>query len=314
MEERIIDDEYGRGIRLKKTKDGYVDVTDELAEKDEEGQEVDEMSFEFPMFDGEEDDEDLVGLSPEEAAALRKQKAEAAEKRRAEYEQACAEAEELLGAEDYDGAEKKFEEALLLDGIATVASVGYWRAKTKNFSDPDVLISEYADSGLESLEYDLGLDATDIIKRDYKESFERRVAELSEEEAPLTEIVEGKQSNRRSVLMSRLGVWTTVFGVCLLATVALIVLTVVFGLKIPTTRDNEHIPHTIVFGVLSLIMFVVLLVFTKKFLDAVRMNLRNERLSSTEEGERLETIRAYKSLYLSLLEVSEEPAEEESKE
>ena len=33
MEERIIDDEYGRGIRLKKTKDGYVDVTDELAEK-----------------------------------------------------------------------------------------------------------------------------------------------------------------------------------------------------------------------------------------------------------------------------------------
>ena len=33
MEERIIDDEYARGIRLKKTKDGYVDVTDELAEE-----------------------------------------------------------------------------------------------------------------------------------------------------------------------------------------------------------------------------------------------------------------------------------------
>ena len=33
MEERIIDDEYGRGIRLKKTKDGYVDVTDELTEE-----------------------------------------------------------------------------------------------------------------------------------------------------------------------------------------------------------------------------------------------------------------------------------------
>ena len=34
MEERIIDDEYARGIRLKKTKDGYVDATDELAEKE----------------------------------------------------------------------------------------------------------------------------------------------------------------------------------------------------------------------------------------------------------------------------------------
>ena len=35
MEERIIDDEYGRGVRLKKTKDGYVDVTDELTDNAE---------------------------------------------------------------------------------------------------------------------------------------------------------------------------------------------------------------------------------------------------------------------------------------
>ena len=33
MEERIIDDEYGRGIRLKTTKNGYVDATDERAEE-----------------------------------------------------------------------------------------------------------------------------------------------------------------------------------------------------------------------------------------------------------------------------------------
>ena len=34
-EERIIDDEYGRGVKLRKTKDGYVDVTDELLEGEE---------------------------------------------------------------------------------------------------------------------------------------------------------------------------------------------------------------------------------------------------------------------------------------
>ena len=38
-EERIIDDEYGRGVKLRKTKDGYVDVTD--AELD--GEEADEV-------------------------------------------------------------------------------------------------------------------------------------------------------------------------------------------------------------------------------------------------------------------------------
>ena len=79
MEERIIDDEYGRGIRLKKTKNGYVDVTDELAETDETEvvdenaeENYEEVAFEFP--DLEEDDEDLATLTPEEAIALRKKK------------------------------------------------------------------------------------------------------------------------------------------------------------------------------------------------------------------------------------------------
>ena len=96
MEERIIDDEYGRGIRLKKTADGFVDVTDELAARkdDEEEQTADEVSFEFPVF--EEDDEDLATLTPEEAIALRKKKAEEAAKRKADYEKACQEGNNLL--------------------------------------------------------------------------------------------------------------------------------------------------------------------------------------------------------------------------
>ena len=74
MEERIIDDEYGRGVRMKKTKDGYVDVTDELAQDNElQNDDVaDEVAFEFPVLDTDEDDEDLVGHSPAEALALRK--------------------------------------------------------------------------------------------------------------------------------------------------------------------------------------------------------------------------------------------------
>ena len=67
MEERIIDDEYGRGVRLRKTKDGYVDVTDEqVDENDEEIVSAEEISFEFPTFEAGEGEEDLIGLSPEE--------------------------------------------------------------------------------------------------------------------------------------------------------------------------------------------------------------------------------------------------------
>ena len=54
MEERIIDDEYGRGVRLKKTKDGYVDVTDELADgENPEMEDGEEISFYLPVYDVE---------------------------------------------------------------------------------------------------------------------------------------------------------------------------------------------------------------------------------------------------------------------
>ena len=142
MEERIIDDEYGRGVRLKKTKDGFVDVTDEMAEGVEEGEEI---TFEFPNLEGfnaNEDNEALVDLSPEEAAKYLKEKAEADERRRADYEKACSQGKKLLDSGSYHAAELEYEKALQLDEVATDASVGYWRAKTADFTNPDVLISE----------------------------------------------------------------------------------------------------------------------------------------------------------------------------
>ena len=315
MEERIIDDEYGRGIRLKKTKDGYVDVTDELAPEMEE-EAMDEVAFEFPMLETDEDDEDLVGLSPEEAAVLRKRKEEAEEKRKADYERACAEGEELLQNQSFHAAELKYENALHLDGIATVASVGYWRAKTENFTNPDVLISEYADTGLDSMEYDLGLEAVDIIRRDFRAELEKREAELAEEEKPLAKAVEGKQALRREVLSARLKKSIIAFIASLLPLIAGVILTIVFALKIPTTRESTYILPTAVCAGVSVVLFIVFMVFANKLINAVRMYTKNERLSSTEEGEKLLQIRSYRELYESMLAtpVVKTQATEETKE
>jgi hypothetical protein len=206
MEERMIDDEYGRGIRLKKTKDGYVDVTDEaLEETPEEGQEeeaAEELAFEFP--DLEEDDEDLVGLSPEEAMALRKQKAEAAEERARLYAEHVAAGDKLLAEGSFKAAELAYERALEYDQIATAASVGYWRAKTENFEEPDAFIEDYFESGFENLEYDVGYEAMEQIKKDYREKFQARYDELTEEETPLKAVFEEAQEGRRRVLKPRL--------------------------------------------------------------------------------------------------------------
>ncbi len=303
MEERIIDDEYGRGIRLKKTKDGVVDVTDELAEEGgleetenaatEEG--ATELMFEFP--DLEEDDEDLVGLSPEEALALRKKKEEDAAKRRAEYEQACKEGEALLETGSFKAAELKFEKALKLDDEAKEASIGYWRAKTADFTEPDVLVEEYADAGFESLEFDLGYGATDEVKKIYKPVFEKRLAELTAEEEPLAAEIEEKQISRRAIIKSRIKKSLLWFFVALLPTVAALVVGIVFGTKILSTPDGRYIVPTVVSAAVFLVFFIAFGVATNKLINTFRIYRANENIATTEEGRRLLRLRDCKEIY-----------------
>lgn len=305
MEERIIDDEYGRGIRLKKTKDGYVDVTDELAEEAQEETENEEVSeeiaFEFPVLETDEDDEDLVGLSPEEAAALKKRKEEELAQKRAEYERLCKEGEELLNDGSFHAAELKFEKALPLDSEATDASVGYWRAKTEDFTNPDILIEEYWEAGIESLEFDLGYRASDIIRERYKSVFEKRVEELTAEEEPLAKSFESKQKKRRAVLKERVKRSTIATLIVALPTVALLVCSLLCLFKNFTVKTNEYMMPTIVLGVAFFVTFIAFVLVANKWINALRMKRANESLSTTEEGARLYEIREYRDLYKAII-------------
>ncbi len=305
-EERIIDDEYGRGVKLRKTADGFVDVTDEAqGDAPETVENEEEISFAFPMMD-EEDDEDLVGLSPEEAAALRRQKAEAAERRRAEYESLVKAGLAFLDTGSFHAAELEFEKALPLDGEPTEASVGYWRAKTANFTNPDALASEYVEAGIESLEYDLGYEAVEIIRKDYRAEMKKRYEELKAEEEPLAKEVSEKQGRRREILSARRKKDFIVFAAVGVPTLVCIILAVVFGLKNFSTPDSSYIPVTIVLAAVSVVLFVVFGAFTNKLLNTCRIYRTNEKLTSTEEGEHLHEVREYMELYEALLLISHE--------
>ena len=188
---------------------------------------------------------------------------------------------------------------------------GYWRAKTSNFTDPDVLISEYAKAGIESLEYDLGYQAAEILKKEYKGAFEKRVKEISDEEAPLAESVEEKQAARRVVLKNRVKRSTITFLTALIPTAVLLVLTIVFGLGNFTTRENTFVLPTILCGVGFVIFFIAFIVFANKLINDLRMRAANEKLTSTEDGKRLVELREYKDLYLALLKGAEENEKEE---
>ena len=316
MEERIIDDEYGRGVRLKKTKDGYVDVTDELSEEVENEEAGEEVTFEFPMADMDEDDEDLVGLSPEEAMAVRKRKEEEREKRKADYARLCEEGEAFLAEKSYSAAELKYEQALQLDELATEASVGYWRAKTANFTEPDVLVGEYAKEGIDSMEYDLGIQATDLIRRDFHDAFVARVAQLEAEEKPLAEVVEDKQQARREIIRERVKGGIIALACSAIPFIVMLIVTAVLGMKIPTTKDGSFIVPTVICGAIAFVLFIVTLICLNKFLNAMRMRGKNEKLSSTEEGAKLLQIRRYKKIYeyLAIYPLGEENEETEATE
>ena len=295
MEERIIDDEYGRGIRMKKTKDGYVDVTDAALDTEVEEETAEEMTFEFP--DMEEDDEDLVGLSPEEAAALRKKKEEEAAERVRRYGELLIKGQTLLDEGEFVAAESVYESALDYDDVATEASVGYWRSKTENFANPDVLIDEYLEAGYENLEFDLGCEAVEIIKKEHKSSFVRRYQELTDEETPLKKEFEEKRERRRVVLQPRLKKAWIAFG-CSAAPFAIcLFLAVFFGLKNFTVSDGRFIPVTIVFTAVAVVAFAVFGVFTNKLINSRRIYRANESMASTEVGQRLLEIKEYKELY-----------------
>ena len=309
MEERIVDDEFGRKIRLKKTKEGYVDATDELA-PDTDEEDLEDLSVLLPEeLRGEEDstffvptyhtedDEELVDLSPAEAERVRKEKAERLMRRKEAYKKACEEGEKLLQEGSFRAAELSFEKALRYDEVATEASVGYWRAKTMEFTDPDVLVEEYLKDGMDELESDLGVKATNYIKYRYKDAFEKRYQELVEQEKPYLESVESKQTARRETLTKRLQKTGLLFGAFVLVLAGILTATIYTLLQNFSTPDNRFVVPTIVLGCVSFVAFIATLVVTNKFFNASRMYRMNENLSSTDEGKALLEIREYKDLY-----------------
>ncbi len=297
MEERPMEDDIGRKIKFKRNPDGTVEMVDDFLHPLET---EDEEAYEYFEMTGE-DDEELEGLSPEEARRRIEEREAEEEARRREYEKLCEEGDKLLETGSFKAAELKFEKAMSLDERATVATVGYWRAKTADFSEPDVLVEEYEEEGPDGLERDLGYEALDVVKRDFHEKIKVRYGEICDEEAGLSaKVVEG-QTRRRALLKKRLRNTAIAFATSCVVTVTFLALALVFWGNNFTVNDGSYIALTVAFVALFILSFIAFGICTNKFVNAVRIHNANERLSSTEDGERVLLLRAYKEIYEYLL-------------
>jgi len=299
MEERILDEEEGRSIKVKRTKEGAIeDVVDALAAEAAEGGEEteEEIVLDIPE-EGEEYDEDLVGLTPEQLKRERERREKAAEEARKKCEELTLEGEARLQSEDFEGAVPFFAQALVYEPEDLRAGKGYWIAKTENFTIPELFYDE--DVALEAAQ--APEEVREFLLSHIEEGLIADRKTLLKEQEPLVEVVEaGKEKRRGAFLANRKYYRVRMLAVAALF-VAMIVGCIVSATFIVKTTSLLPVILTACFGGAGVLLLIVGLLVGRKLILASRLVRDNERLSSTEDGKKLLAIQKKLALISEIL-------------
>ncbi len=284
MEERIIDTEDSRKIKIKRTAEGGIaDAEDALAE--ESGEAVEEETV-FDLPETDEYDEDLVGLTPSQLEAELKRRERAAEEARREHDGLVALAEEAYAAKDYAKAESLYAQALVYVPDSAAAQRGLWTARTSDFTDTEPFYDE--DNALALAQSDEETRAFVLGRAGNKLNAEREA--LLAEIEPLRPVVTEAQEKRRAAFAANRKYYLVRFGGLLGAFVLALIGIFVSASYIVRTTTIVPVVLTAVFGGVALLFLALTIVCSRKLLVAHRLCAENEKLSSTEEGARLEEL------------------------
>lgn len=277
-EERLIDADKDKKYKIRKNADGEDELYIEGDEIIEE--EVDELEFAMP--DDDHDDEEMADLTPEQAAALLKEREEQERKTKAEKERLCAILDETKQNEDWDGAARACDSLLNLDADTDWAYGEKLVALTCNFNDYS-LEKDITDTAKCVENY-----ATDEQKSQIAElageKFAQELATTQEQTAKLKAELDQKRQERLPAFKKSAISTGIFFGISLALFVTALVLALHFYGIMFADQNGTNIIYTIVFGALTLIFFVVLLIATRKFCDATRLIYLNNKDNSTALG------------------------------
>lgn len=281
-EERLIDDDKDRKYRIRVNENGEEELV--VAPNSEEDVEADEIDFEVPEFDV--DDEEAAVMTPEQLAERQRQREEEEARRAKKVGVYLDRAKACLAEEDYSGAVYALGEAGELDSANGEIYALKIKAYSKNFADWSQL--EDCEEAAEGLaEY-----GTQELKDGLKEmsaGLPAMIAETEKAAAALNEENEGKKAERREVFLKRRKTAFIAFGICAAAFAVFLVLAAVIGANFMFTREDALFTViTIVFAVFALAAFIAMLVTAHKLWDASRNVKLNERNSSTKLGREYE--------------------------
>ncbi len=276
MEERIIDDEELRKIKLTR-KNGGTDAEDELA-PDAEAEET-EALLDLP----EEYDEDLVGLTPTQLREELERREKAKEKAREEREKLLSLGRELLAAEKFEEAEGPLSQAALYEDEDGAAGKLLWQARTRGYSSIECFFEEEPSEEFAAASEEVRTSVLDVLGREMQTALEEAEAEAK----PVRTRVEEATEKRRGAFKANRNYYLVRF----LAVLGAIVLAAI-GCGVSAyfiTRRQSMLPlgFTIAFGAVLLVLFVFFFVFSHKLYVSERFVRSNEKLSSTEDGRTL---------------------------
>ncbi len=280
MEERIIDNE--REIKIKRKREG-ADYVDALAE-DGAAEEIPEEELILELPEGEEYDEDLVGLTPSQLKEELARREKAMREAREESKKLTAAGAEQLGAEAYGEAEDLFAQAVMYDPDNAEAGKGLWLARTKNFTDDEAFFqdtnAEELNAANEEVRAYVLEQAGERLRVD-RETLRAECAPLKAEVEESRAYRRGYFSDHKKYYLVRFGAWLGLFALLVLGA----------GISasfIYSTRGILPVALTGGFGAAAALSLVFVVVFSRKLLVASRLCRENERPASTETGARLE--------------------------
>lgn len=278
MEERMIEDEEGRKVTLKRTSEGETDAVEEGENESEE------YVFDVPE---EEYDESLVGLTPSQLEQVLEERKKAEEEARAEYAKLIAEGESALQREDFEGAERAFAQADRYVFEDERVPEGLWVSRTRNFTVKEPFyVLENAEAFAKC-----NAQLKQRAREAFGEEFAREREEAMREEEQLAPQVEEKRAEREEAFFANKRYYLIRFLAVLAAFAVTVIGAAVSASFIVRTQSIAPIVGTGVFGGLAAGLFVTALVLLRKLYLAVRLCKQNTVEEATADGARLKELR-----------------------
>ncbi len=303
MEERMLDEDELRKVKLKRTAEGGTDAVEDDGSEDVE---VDLSASPENLF-GEYGD-DLVGLTPsqlEEELARRKREKEEA---REQSEALTKEGGERLAAGEFGDAALLFSQAISCDGENFDARRGLWTAVTRNFSSADGLYEREEEGEFSAEPGEIRTFVLDKMKKTVEAD---RAACAAEAEA-LAPSVEEAQAERREAFRANRKYYALRAGGLFAAFLALAIGCAIAASFIFRTPDLAPVIAAAVLGGAAFVFLAVFAVYAAKWAVARRYCSMNENLSSTEDGARLQALRDREEIIARILGEDEQEDEDAS--